>query len=229
PVLAARMADFPRFQDDMAVLCYALNVPEAAAEARRWITLPKKNTRFWAALILLKHGKMREGYDTLAEVLAEDDGSHLYPRAIEPLLAAKTGAAMKLAVGILNKPRFELTSAESGPILHRLFLAGRHECLDYLIEKLASEEAEGSSSGEWNGKPVDRGQVLGDWAADIVTEWRADNVSYERLAPDEIRRAERDKLRVWLNEQFALIQSGKPTQLKAPEPFQFSRWQVDAP
>lgn len=229
PQLARRVADFPESQDDVAELCYALNAPEAAVDARRWITLPNKNTRFWAALILLKHGNMREGYDTLVEVLTKDDGSYLYPRAIEPLLAAKTEDTMKLAVGILNKQRFELTSFESGAILHRLFLAGRRECLDYLIEKLDSEEAQGSSSGEWNGMPVERDQVMGDWAADVVTEWRADNVAYERLAPDQSRRRARENLKAWLNEQFSLIQSGKPTHLKAPEPFQFGRWQLDAP
>ncbi len=79
----------------------------------------------------------------------------------------------------------ELISFESGAILHRLLLAGRRECLDYRTEKLESEEAQGNSSGEWNGMPVERDLVLGDWAADVVTEWRADNVSYERLAPDQ--------------------------------------------
>ena len=51
-------------------------------------------------MILLKLGdkKVPEGYAPLRKVLAEDDGDNLYPRAIEPLLAAKQEVASELAL-----------------------------------------------------------------------------------------------------------------------------------
>ncbi len=170
-----------------------------------------------------------EGLDSLTRDLSGEKGSYLYSRAIEPLLAAKTEQAMKLAVGILPKLTFEHGSSETGPILQRLFLSGRQECLDYLIEKLASEKPHGTSAGEWNGMDVERQQVIGDWAADVVMDWRSDDMRYERLAPDEMRRALREQARVWLKEQFAFIKAGSPTQLKSPAPLHFGGWHVDAP
>ena len=186
---------------------------------------------FWAALILLKHtDKDRaEALDILARDLAGDEGTYLYSRAIEPLLAAGTEPALKLAVGILPKLTFDHSSSDTGPILHRLFLAVRQECLDYLLEMLANEESHGTSGGDWKGMRVERQHLIGDWAAEIVMEWRRDDVRYERLAPDEMRRASREQTKVWLKEQFALLKGGSPTQLKSPDRLQFGGWHVDAP
>jgi hypothetical protein len=224
------VADFPRHQD-IVEICYALNAPEAAADARTWIKSADNSTKFWAGLILLRHGDKdrAEGLDVLDRVLADKDGTDLHRQAIEPLLAVGTEPALKLALGILPKLQFENSSSETGPILHRLFLAGRQECLDYLVEKLASEKSHGSYGGEWGGVEVERERVIGDWAAEVVMDWRSDDMRFENLAPDEMRRTLRKQAVVWLKEQFALIQAGKPTELKAPEPLYFGRWHIDAP
>lgn len=231
PVIAKRMPNFEKFEDEIGEICHALNAPESVVDARLWSKSSKRELRFWAALILLKHGdkSKSEGLDTLAKVLADDNGSELYPVAIGPLLENKSEAATKLAVAILTKPAFEMEDGQSQQVLLHLFMSGRREALDYLLEKLASRQDRGTRVSMQNGQRLERKHVEGDVVANAVTQWRTDEAHYDSMAPDEVRRAAREKIKTWLKEQFALVQAGKPTDLKAPEPLRISRWQLDAP
>jgi len=231
-VLGRRIVDFPRLQQFVAEFCYLLDVPESAADARTWIRSADKGTRFWAALILLKHGDTakQEGQDVLAEVLAKDDGSDFYPRAIDPLLAAKTESALTLALGILRKPRFfDHFNFHTSDVLHRLFLTGRRECLDFLLQKLDLEGSDSHAHGERYGVRVERGLGMGDWTAEFVMSWRIDEVRYQNLAPDNERRAAREKIKTWLKEQFTLINEGKPHQIEPPKAMSLGQAWVDTP
>ncbi len=67
---------------EIAELCYHLDNPGAAEPARGWLASEETGVRFWAALILLRHGHkgQLEGLDALAEILAKDSGDAWYPR-----------------------------------------------------------------------------------------------------------------------------------------------------
>jgi hypothetical protein len=231
PVIAQRLGDFPNRDGDLVEACYALNTPEAASDARRWIESTDEMTRFWAALILVKHGDTSkgEGLDVLGEFLANDKEGYDFRHAVRPLLAAKTEPAARLAAAILPKLKFHPSSFGAEAILQRLFLAGRSECLDFLVEKLDSEEPHSTHHGAWNGEEVKRSIVLGDHIAAIVNGWRTDKSEFDSLAPDMMRRAGRTKAKVWLKEQFALIRAVKPHQIREPAAMSYRRWHIDAP
>ena len=119
---------------------------------------------------------------------------------------------------------------DRGPILRRLLLAGRQEALDYMSAALDSTQATGSSSGEFQGKHVERKSTEGDSAAQAIAEWRSDGYQYDSIAPDEQRAAERERLKQWLKQKVELVRQGKPSALSGNlEPIHAAHWQVDAP
>jgi hypothetical protein len=231
PILVERGKGFKGAEGEVAELCRKLDAAEAVEPARAWVKGGDAKAHFWAALILLRHGdrKKGEGLEALKAALAADDGSYLYPRAIDDLLAVKSDAAMSLACAVLKKPRFAL-DFNAGAILHRLFLAGRQEALDYLLTHLDSKEDAGTSSGSYKGKQVRRPQTAADRIAGEIAEWRTDDWAYESLAPEEERQAQRGKLKEWLREQFRRVRAGeRPAMRTEPRPLHFAEWRLDAP
>ena len=188
--------------------------------ARRWVANSSPGVRFWAALILLRHGNREtpEGLDVLDPILANDDGTRYYPVAVEPLVATRNERALKMACGILKKEKVRGRPGwTSATIVQRLLLAGRQECLDYLLAKLDSEKSYGYSSGMRGGKLVQQTLVEGDDIAQVIASWHANKCEYDTLAPDKDRRIQRKKLKTWCADQFALIRAGKRSELKPPE------------
>jgi hypothetical protein len=222
PVLVKRFGTFSTAEGNAGVvrLCYRMDSAEAAEPARRWLTDAEEDVRYWAALILLRHGgkeKPDTALDALEPILANDDGTHRYPRAVEVLVETKSQRALTLAGGVLQKPAFlQQPGWIAGPVLQRLFLAGHQECLDYLLVRLGSEKADGGSSGERDGKQVQQSLVEGDDIAMVVASWRLGQAEFDALLPDDQRRAERKRLKTWLAEQFAAIKAGKKAQMKPP-------------
>ncbi len=230
PILVRRFRDFDRCQDDISEFCYRLDCADAVAPARKWLTSDNKYVRFWSALILLQHGDRArlEGLADLEALLAEDDRFYRYKCAIGPLTATKNERAMVLACGILKKEHF--TPTFSGMILQQLFLAGREECLEYLLTKLNSEKEAGEARGKYAGKEIRRPQVEGDRVAYVVSSWQSGEANYYILAPDDQRRAERKRLKGWLMEQFTQIKAGKePDMKKISEKISPERCFFDAP
>jgi hypothetical protein len=223
-IVVQRMPDFPQYQDQIAEICYVLNAPESTTDARTWIKSSDDKIRFWAALILLANSDKSklEGLDVLADILSQDDGSELYPRAIEPLLATRAEPAIALAVGILRKDGFEDQRSYTAPVLHRLFLTGRQECLDYLLTNLSNNKPSHGTIGYWKGTQVTRQLLTGDGVAFDVMAWRNDGILYDALAPDEDRRAAREQIKTWLKEQFILVRKGRPHDLRAPSRIKIS-------
>ncbi len=231
-LLIKRMQDFPEQQDEIAELGFVADQKDSSAQARKWLLHTKKGVRFWAALMLLRHGDTAklEGLESLREVLTKDDGSHWYPRAIETLANTGKEPALKLACGILAKKEFRPSDWNAGPILHRLLLLGRTEALEFALKGLDSNQKQGTSSGTWNDKDVQREQFEFDAMAELVIGLRKDEMRYESLAPKEARLKKCAELKVWLKKQFDLIRSGQPHGLKVKAPrLRFSRWQLDAP
>jgi hypothetical protein len=230
PVLIGRLKDFPRQREDVVRLVYGFNDPAALRDAREWAKDADEGVRFWAALVLVRHGRRTdlEGLRELRPILERDDGSRRCVEAFDALMDTGMLPAVDLAAGILAKPRFEIRG--SGAAVHRLFLKGRREALDYVLEGLEKRGDGGVSSGQYRGKPVERKQVEGDAYADMVVRWQLGNKSYDVLAPDAVRAAERRRLAAWLRQQFALIQAGKPPAMRTrAEPLVRGEWQVDAP
>ena len=231
-LLINRIDDFPQERGKIAELCHGLDSPDAAPAARRWLEDRDEEVRFWGTLILLKHGDTAhsEGLSELRAILKEDDSVSWYPHAIDPLLASQRQECLELACGILKKERFEPADWNSQRILHRLFLAGRRECLDYLLEVLDKVEPYGWPRGAWKGDEVEGRLVVGDMVAVGITRWRTDGYQYVTSAPNQARRKERERLKAWLKEQFDRITSGQEPDMKLkPEPLLHSEWELDAP
>jgi hypothetical protein len=174
-------------------------------------------------------GKL-EGLDALRSILEQDDGSHYYPLAFDELLASDREEPMRVACAVLLKLRRGPGDFEAAAMVHRLILKGRREALEYMTAALDSTDKGGTSWGHYQGKEVQRQQVVGDSAASAVARWRTDKYDYPTLAPDDERAAERAKLKAWLVEQVRLRREGKKSGLREePDPLHGSRWQLDAP
>jgi HEAT repeat protein len=193
-------------------ICYRLETEDAVPHARKWLKAEDPDIQCWAAMILLRHGNKTkpEGLAEIEALLASEDG---YPRykhynqAVEALLATKNELAITLACGILKTK-----DARPRTIL-QLLLAGRKECLDFLLAKLDTE--------------------VGDMTEDMVASWKqgdfAERLSLDVAEPDledmpgtedeelaAARRTKRKELKAWLQEQFALIKAGKKSDVKLP-------------
>ncbi|HEY3354463.1 MAG TPA: HEAT repeat domain-containing protein, partial [Polyangia bacterium] len=230
PVLIARMKAFPRQREELVRIAYAFDSAAVVPQAREWLKDPDEGVRFFAALVLLRHGRRAEleGLDALRPILARDDGSLRSVEAFDALMDTGQRPAIDLACQILAKPRFEIMG--SGAAVHRLFLAGRREALDYVLGGLQRRGDGGTSSGQYRGRDVERKQVEGDAFAAMVTRWQTGNRNYDVLAPDGVRAAERGRLAAWLRRQFALIKAGKtPAMRTRAERLVRGEWQIDAP
>ncbi len=229
-VLMERMDDFPGQRDELAEMVYETKVRVAIEAAQGWLKDKDPMVRFYGALVMLRDGNRakNEGFAELKQLLEKDDGSLIYPRAIEPLLARKDEASVALACGVLKKKQFRV-NLDGSEILHHLLMTGRQEVLDFLLTELGDQSEFGSMSGEWEGKQVQRKRLRGDVVADTLSDWRKDKGDFHSLAPDEERAQKREALKPWLKEQFALIRDGKPSAFKAPDKIRRSRWHLDAP
>jgi hypothetical protein len=230
-LLIERAKSFRERAGAIAEWCAKLNSADAVKPAREWVEGGDSQAKFWGALILLRHGDKakKEGLAPLKAVLEKDDGSYLYPRAIEPLLEMRTEDASALAAGILKKEHFR-SDHNRGEILRRLFVAGRSEALDYALAVLDRTESRGSASGTYMGKEVRREQSDADGMAKDIADWRTDEWSYDMLAPDEERKKNRDQLKAWLKDQSAKVKKGEKTAISTENrPLHFPQWRIDAP
>ena len=232
PLMIKRMSDFKNQQDKIVALCHEMNSPEIVSNARIWIKHSEEGVRFWAALILLRHGNAEklEGLSELKLILDNDDGTYWYPRAFDDLLSIKKEPVLKLACDILGKKDLRLSDWSLETMLHKLFLAGQKECIDFILEKFESDKKTSMVYGEWEGNLIKQNLEERDTIAVLIAKWRMDNYNYPATAPEEKRAQERDKLKKWIKEQYDLIKAGrKPNMKTIPESFQYSEWQIDAP
>lgn len=229
--VADRFDDFPRRGGDIAELSYRFNTAEVVSHARSWIVTDNEGVQFWSALILLRHGDRQqlEGLSVLQRVLAEDDGSYWYPRAIEPLLECGQEEALKLACGITAKDRFTVDDYHAGEILQRLFLAGRRECFDFLLGQLDSPAESDATTIRLDDKGAPQTTFERDEAADMLAEWHP-QIDFDLGGSDAERAAARKTLKQWLKDEFSKIQAGEqPTIDILSGRMRFSEWQIDAP
>lgn len=230
PLLIQRMNEFPDAADDIVELCYRLSSADLAPEARKWVKDERVDVRYWASLILLKHGNrgQLEGLAVLRPLLDKAEGDGRFVEAFDVLLDTNNEEAITLACSVLKKS--SSVSFNTGPMVHRLLLRGRQEAVAYLMQKLDDSTESGSSSGTFNGKQVLRRVTVGDSAGTMLERLRADKYDYPSLAEDEDRARERQKLKAWLDEQIKLIRAGKPHAFRPkPDELVSPQWRVDAP
>lgn len=230
-VLLQRMQDFPQQRGEIAALCFAFGTAEVVGAARQWVKDPDDAVRFWGALSLVKQGArdQHEGLQPLQGILDKDDGGLWYPRAFETLLAAGYEEALQTACKILDKKSFDLYG-NAKSILLGLFLAGRKECLAFLLTRLDDGTKSGQSSGKWQRQAVERERTVADEVAAIIASWQLQGTKYNKLAPEEERKQQREQLKRWIQTQFNLIQAKQPPEMKTTRrPVQGSEWQLDAP
>lgn len=231
-MIARRVATLPRQRGDLVAKLFEMDTPSVVGDARQWLKDADESTQFWAAMILLRHGdhSKREGLAPLQKLLAADDGSYLYPAAVQELIESKVPGALALAVGILKKPRFDLSYAQSSNILRLLVLAGRREAFDFVSAGLDDAGPGGSVTATVNGASVSRTLTRGDNIASLIADWRGASDDYDTLLPDDQRRAARAAIKRWLGEEFALIRAHKPHHLRpVTSAHRAPGWELDAP
>lgn len=216
PIILQRFNVFstdPQNQSSIAMLLYHLDPDASVTAARQWVKSPGYHLRFWAAMILVHSGNREagEGWPELLGVLQEHDNNQYVPHAFDTLLASSRADARAFAVSELTNA--EMMQWDGPPYVHRLLLAGRKEALDYELAQLDDGSHYYDAQGQYQGQQVTRKLIRGDNAAQILSGWRTDGYSYSTLAPDDVRRLERAKLKAWLMEQFVKIKAGKPSEL----------------
>ena len=92
--------------------------------------------------------------------------------------------------------------------LRRLFLAGRTECLDYLLAKLDSRHL---LKADRHG----RRELEGDQLAGLVGVWRPRRRVYHRDATPPPPERWRQEIKAWLRKSFLLIRSGKKPEMNS--------------
>ncbi len=233
-----RLPDFDEHRGDILEMCYNLNNPDALPFARDWLAKnakigsgdwsPEDTARFWCAMMVLRAsdpGKP-QGLDTLKALLAKPNAADWYPFAFDPLMAANTSEATGIAVGALKKENRDAFNPE---MARRLFLAGRKEALDYMLAWLGNN-ADGGTTTTWSeGASKSAKLESGDNAASAIAGWRTDHYAYDEFRPVEQRRADREKLKQWLKEQFTLVQAGKKPDIAPAGQVTGSHPSLDAP
>ena len=240
PVMEKRLTDFPSNQGDILEMCYDLDSPDAVPFAHDWLAANGKvgdaswagedTTRFWCAMMVLRAGKpgaeKPEGLDVMKALLAKENSADWYPFAFDLLMSLKTKEATDIAAGALKK---ENSSGFNTEMARALFLAGRKEALDYLLAWLDNNGDGGTSWTSGSGGEKTVKLETGDNAASAIAGWRTDKYSYDEFRPVEQRRADREKLKQWLKEQFALVQAGKQPAISPAGHVQGSHSTLDAP
>jgi hypothetical protein len=226
PVLVARRDDFPtqRFipgffdgstSGEIARFVHDYETDATLPIARQWARDADPLIRFWAALILVERGDREdgEGMAELRSVLKEDRDLMIFAGAIDPLLASGKPEARALAESVLDAPQFGQRGwwGQSNGVLQHLFRAGSDRTKDYILRELDDETGTGGSTqGIHQSQPVGRLIEKRDEMGVMIASWTSGAIRYDRAADTETRHAVRERLKAWIEEQFAAIKAGHP-------------------
>ncbi|MHB1036169.1 MAG: hypothetical protein ACYC35_18070 [Pirellulales bacterium] len=234
PIIVRRLGDFHEScRGEMVSFCYHLDSSAAVPYAREWLaSAADDEMQLWAALILLRHGDKAssEGWPQLTKILAKDDGCELYASAVGPLLELKSEKAAVLACGILKREKFEPSDFLTAVALQELFLAGRQECLDYLLAKLDRRESAEKALEQHGDESRMSELASNDWTTRLMTYWKTGSES-SHLGSRGNRQTRLQELKSWLKEQFALVKQGKTPKMNllSQELVDLRRASFDAP
>ena len=190
-----------------------------APEARGWVKSPNPELRFWAALILVRDGDVKngEGLDVLEQYLESSPGVEGYLQAAETLLASPSRKASAVTVGVFQPKYYESlreSSFRGSDLLKRYFLAGKKECCDFLMAQMDDLKVDPNVISS-SGRPA----FLSDALVDQISCWYDVRNSYgEAMNKSETEeKLYRAKLKLWLVAQFALDQAGQKCAIRPPQ------------
>jgi hypothetical protein len=232
PIVLRRMDLFPRIRNEIIEDLYRLDSPAAVPQAREWVKQPldlyegpymqrgidayaNNSCRFWAAMILLRHGdrSREEGLNEIAESLAHDRQLFWTGQAIDQLAALDTPRAREIMCNSFRKGGVSLEGSDVGGPLRRLIRARCHEAYEFLVNSL-QDTTETSSTVQDRSSPSGSRKVSrADLAARIVADWRTPLTPFPFTAPADVRAAQRAQLHTWLIEQFQLLETGRASKL----------------
>lgn len=136
-----------------------------------------------------------EGFDEIEVILTRDTDGYWHERALPLLLEVGNDKTITVACAVLKRERW--TSPHTSPFgfYHRLFMAGRRECLDFLTGKLQDPKE-------------------GDRFAAEIAAWRTDGYRFDPSEPELQRAKARESLASWLEQQMVRIESGQSVPLR---------------
>lgn len=218
-IVLHRFTEFePSRRQDAAEICARLPSPELLAAARQWIKRDEAGVRFWGGVVLLQQGTPEEkdaAVLVLEPILAKDNGMRRYPQAFPALLSSDNEKAMKLACGVL---KLQLPPPFTEPMIRSLFLRGREEVRQFVVDQLSSAKPAGSTDITVGAQTKQVELTLADQAAEMLDEWRGGERLYQLAFKPNERAAARAKLQSWMEEQFALIKAGQKSAIADPRP-----------
>lgn len=240
PVMAKRMMDFKAWQFRGRILeyCYELNTPEVVPFARDWLAknpqehpegwLGDDEIGFWAVMLVLRDSKENppEGLNAMNILLRKSDADDdRYVQSFELLVSLKNEAANRVACLYLEKIK-KTHDIGKDELVKRLFLMGRQEAMDFISSGLVDATQTGTSSMN-DGRQIN--WLMSDKVASMISKWRTDGYQYDIAWPEDRRTEEKQKLKKWADEQFALIKGGKPPAITKPRKLTGNHAFLDAP
>jgi hypothetical protein len=219
-LIVARCDGEPPRKPDLARLLCLLDRKAYLPRARQWMQDEGEETRFWGALLVLKHAgpKNPEGLDIVLVQLAKEiegndalgrdhvserDPEGLVDAAIEPLAAIDDPRVRKFFSTYCGARPYRDFEPSSNT-LQRLFLAGYDSTLDRLLFHL------GDTTPRHKGSKEPRSDAWLWW----LSCWRYKSPPPYLYDPPEEKRAEAyADLKRWLGTQFRLIKEGKPSEV----------------
>jgi|GEM_PF-6583769 len=205
---------------DLARLLCLLDRKEFLPRAREWMEDKNHETRFWGALLALKHGDPKHpvGLEIVLETLTAaieetgkddgrkpfgDDAASLVDGAVETLLAVDDPRVRKFFTTYCGSKPYRKFDPSS-ETLERLFLAGYDAALDRVLYHLADK------SPAYQGSKKPRSDNWLWW----ISYWRYQDPPEFLYDLSEEKRAEAyQDLTKWLGTQFRRIKDGKPSDL----------------
>jgi len=192
-------------------------------EARKWVKSPYPEVRLWASLILMRDGDVAhdEGLATLEPLLSGREALDRYMEAAPALLASPSPRARRLAAGLF--PRIDVHKDDANGIFmdwmfRRYFLAGRQECLDFLLLALDDYTID-PNIHDVAGNP----HYSSDGVVQGIGMWSLRHIRRQPATEPEIRQY-RASMKAWLTAQFALVQRGKTLAIDVPPPDQYEQY-----
>jgi hypothetical protein len=227
-VLLERARAEPPRRPEWVRLAYALDAPEAADLAAGFVEDADGATAFWAAALLLRHGKEAIRARGLERVLASLDGGDPHARidvVLDDLLATQDPRARALLSRYLRADR-DPSHAPTPLVLQRALLAGEEQAFARLLDGLEGRGGlplrtyDQEGDGGWSSDGIRDGDHL----ASRILLWTSG--SWSRTKDDaESKARTRAEAAAALRVAFDAAKAGTPPALEPEErPRPLGKW-----
>ena len=231
-VLFDRAKREPARRGEWIRLAYAVDAPAADGAAEAFLADADEATAFWAAALLLRHGKGeagKRGREAVLAALEKGDAHHRIDVVLDDLLIARDERVDALLGRYLAATR-DAAHMPTSLLVQRALLLGRQDALDRLVEGLEGRGALplGSYDGEgtierWGSGDVDSPDAL----AYAVTRWLAPPRAWtpRKEEDDATRTKAREDAVALVKSAFAAVKAGTVPKVDLVErPIPLGRW-----